>query len=181
MKIYTKTGDDGTTMLFGGGRVKKSNRRIEAYGSVDELNSFIGLLRDQAMAPHYVRVLLGVQERLFALGAHLAANPDKANLKLPDITDADIALLEQEIDNLETTLPPLKNFILPGGNTTVSFCHIARCVCRRTERAVVRLATKEDVAAIIVRYLNRLSDYLFVLGRKLAQDTQAEEIIWQNR
>lgn len=181
MKIYTKTGDEGTTALFGGKRVKKYNPRIEAYGTVDELNSFIGLVRDQHIEKGMKEVLLTVQERLFTLGAALAADPEKLNLKKPDLLDADIELLEQEMDKMDAVLPELKNFILPGGHTAVSYCHIARCVCRRAERLVVQLSEGETVAPIILIYLNRLSDYLFVCSRKIAFDLKVEEIPWKPR
>ncbi len=181
MKIYTKTGDDGTTMLFGGGRVPKSHIRIEAYGTVDELNSFIGLIRDQNINVHHKEVLKTIQDRLFTLGANLATNPGKNNAKTPDLLEADIEQLEQEIDDMNAQLPDLKHFVLPGGHTTVSYCHLARCVCRRTERLTVLLAANEPVDNILVRYLNRLSDYLFVLGRKLSQELNIDEIIWNPR
>lgn len=180
MKIYTKTGDKGSTMLFGGTRVSKAHLRIDSYGTVDELNAYIGMLRDQSMSSAYQQILKTIQDRLFVLGSHLATEPAKRNkVSLPQINDADITLLEQAIDDMETQLPALKNFILPGGHTTVSFCHIARCVCRRTERLVVALADVDEVEPIIIQYLNRLSDYLFVLGRKLSADLDAEEVIWQ--
>jgi cob(I)alamin adenosyltransferase len=180
MKIYTKTGDKGSTMLFGGTRVSKAHLRIDSYGTVDELNAYIGLLRDQSISPNYRQILKTIQDRLFVLGSHLATEPSKRNnVTLPQISTADITLLEQAIDDMEAQLPALKNFILPGGHTTVSFCHIARCVCRRTERLVVALADVDEVEPIIIQYLNRLSDYLFVLGRKLSADLGAEEIVWQ--
>lgn len=167
-------------MLFGGTRVSKAHLRIDSYGTVDELNAYIGMLRDQSMSSAYQQILKTIQDRLFVLGSHLATEPAKRNkVSLPQINDADITLLEQAIDDMETQLPALKNFILPGGHTTVSFCHIARCVCRRTERLVVALADVDEVEPIIIQYLNRLSDYLFVLGRKLSADLDAEEVIWQ--
>ncbi|MEZ4884532.1 MAG: cob(I)yrinic acid a,c-diamide adenosyltransferase [Chitinophagales bacterium] len=179
MKIYTKTGDDGTTMLFGGGRVPKHHLRIEAYGTVDELNSYIGLVRDQAISEHHRQILKQIQDALFTIGANLATNPEKNKVKTPDITEEDIALLEREMDAMDEVLPALKNFILPGGHTTVSFCHLARCVCRRSERLCVALAEQSPVAAILVQYLNRLSDYLFVLARKIGAELGAEEIVWK--
>ena len=164
MKIYTKTGDDGTTLLFGGGRVPKYHLRIETYGTVDELNSYIGLVRDQSIRPTHQQILQTIQNRLFDVGAHLATNPDKQDrVKQPLLLPADVELLEQTIDQLNDELPPLKHFILPGGHTTVSFCHLARCVCRRAERLTVALAAEEPVESLVVMYLNRLSDYLFVL------------------
>lgn len=179
-KIYTKTGDLGETSLFGGKRLPKNHLRIEAYGTVDELNSWIGLVRDSIEQNEIRALLKEIQDRLFTLGSNLASDPDK-DMITPDIQETDIEKLEQAIDKMNETLPPLKNFILPGGHTTVSFCHITRCVCRRTERNVVALAQNEAVEGIIIRYLNRLSDYLFVLGRKLAQDLSVEEVAWKPR
>lgn len=179
-KIYTKTGDLGETSLFGGKRLPKNHLRIEAYGTVDELNSWIGLVRDSTEQNEIRALLKEIQDRLFTLGSNLASDPDK-DMITPDIQETDIEKLEQAIDKMNETLPPLKNFILPGGHTTVSFCHITRCVCRRTERNVVALAQNEAVEGIIIRYLNRLSDYLFVLGRKLAQDLGVEEVAWKPR
>lgn len=181
MKVYTKTGDKGETSLFGGKRVPKYNMRIEAYGTVDELNSWIGLIRDQDIDSSYIKVLLEVQDRLFTLGAELAADPDKPKLKKPDLLDSDIIFLESEMDKMDESLPPMTHFVLPGGHNTVSYCHIARCVCRRAERLSVELSTHEDIDEFIVRYLNRLSDYLFVLSRKLTLDLNAEEKPWLPR
>ena len=185
MKIYTKTGDKGTTALFGGTRVPKHHIRIESYGTVDELNSHLGLIRDQNINNHYKRILEKIQDRLFTLGAILATDPEKAILKsgkerlnIPKISESDIHLLENEIDTMNDALPPMTHFILPGGHQTVSFCHIARCVCRRAERnatALYEIAPFEEHA---LTYLNRLSDYLFVLARKLSNDLQAEEVKW---
>ncbi len=185
MKIYTKTGDTGTTALFGGTRVPKDHIRIESYGTVDELNSYIGLIRDQEINPHYKKILIEIQDRLFTVGAILATPPEKevkknGELRLQNlgIIESDIELLENEIDTMESELPPMTHFVLPGGHTTVSYCHIARCVCRRAERLAVHLDHNEVVAEIVIKYLNRLSDYLFVLARKLSFDLQAEEIKW---
>lgn len=185
MKIYTKTGDKGTTALFGGTRVPKHHIRIESYGTVDELNSHIGLIRDQDIAENHKQLLAHIQDRLFTLGAILATDPEKAILKsgkerlnIPKIDDEDIALLEHTIDQMNETLPPMTNFILPGGHQTVSFCHIARCVCRRAERQTSFLNENEAVDEKVLMYLNRLSDFLFVLARKLSQELQAEEIKW---
>lgn len=180
-KVYTKTGDKGETSLLGGTRLPKHHIRIEAYGTVDELNSFIGLIRDQAIDVNSKTVLIEIQDRLFTLGSLLAADPKKNKMKLPEVTEEDVVYLEREIDKMDEALPEMKSFVLPGGNTTVSFCHIARCVCRRAERATLKLAGNEEVPAIIIKYLNRLSDYLFVLSRKLAMDTGAEEIPWKPR
>ncbi|HEX8562968.1 MAG TPA: cob(I)yrinic acid a,c-diamide adenosyltransferase [Flavobacterium sp.] len=185
MKVYTKTGDKGTTALFGGTRVPKDHIRIESYGTVDELNSHIGLLRDQQIDAHYKQTLIRVQDRLFTLGAILATPPERQILKngqprlnIPLLSDADISLLESEIDEMENALPPMTHFILPGGHQTVSFCHIARCVCRRAERLVVHLHHNEPVEERAITYLNRLSDYLFVLARKLSADLHADEVQW---
>lgn len=179
-KIYTKTGDKGETSLFGGKRLTKSHLRIEAYGTVDELNAVLGLVRDSLQNEHLRSILKSVQDRLFTIGANLASDPAK-NMSLPDLVPADIELLEKEIDSMEAELPPLKNFILPGGHVAVSFCHLARTVCRRAERHVVALHHSEPVENIILVYFNRLSDYLFVLGRKVAHDLGVEEIPWKPR
>jgi cob(I)alamin adenosyltransferase len=179
-KIYTKTGDAGETGLFGGRRLPKSHLRIDGYGTVDELNSYIGLLRDAVENEHYRNILKEIQDRLFTIGANLATDPSK-NLTPPDINVKDIQLLETEMDEMEKDLPLLKNFILPGGHTTVSFCHIARTVCRRAERLVVALHLTEPVEPLLIQYLNRLSDYLFMLSRKLGKDLGAEEVIWVAR
>lgn len=185
MKVYTKTGDKGTTALFGGTRVPKDHIRIESYGTVDELNSHIGLIRDQDIAERYKQVLIRVQDRLFTAGAILATPADKEVLKngkprlaIPKIAEADIEFLENEIDEMESTLAPMTHFVLPGGHTTVSFCHIARCVCRRAERLSVHLSQNETIDELVIKYLNRLSDYLFVLARKLSSDLKAEEVKW---
>ena len=179
-KIYTKTGDTGETALFGGTRVLKNHYRVEAYGTVDELNAYIGLLRDLIQTAKYRMVLKEIQDRLFTVGAMLASDPSKA-MTTPDVTTEDVELLENQIDTMETDLPMLKNFILPGGHSTVSFCNVARTVCRRAERLVVGLDAVEKVDPLSIKYLNRLSDYLFVLGRKVGQDLGAEEIIWKAR
>ncbi|MBE0391213.1 MULTISPECIES: cob(I)yrinic acid a,c-diamide adenosyltransferase [unclassified Flavobacterium] len=185
MKVYTKTGDKGTTALFGGTRVPKDHIRIESYGTVDELNSHIGLIRDQDMDAHYKTILIEIQDRLFTVGAILATPPEKEVMKNGElrlqklgIEESDIELLENEIDNMEAALPPMTHFVLPGGHTTVSYCHIARCVCRRAERLAVHLDHNEPVAPVAIKYLNRLSDYLFVLARKLSHDLNAEEVKW---
>ena len=185
MKIYTKTGDKGTTALFGGTRVPKHHIRIESYGTVDELNSYIGLIRDQDINPAYKEVLIVIQDRLFTLGAMLATPPEKAILKngkerlnIPKIEDANSILLENEMDAMNLELPPMTHFVLPGGHQTVSFCHIARCVCRRAERLASELNDIEPLNPQTLTYLNRLSDYLFVLARKLSHDLQADEVKW---
>lgn len=185
MKIYTKTGDQGTTALFGGTRVPKHHIRIDCYGTVDELNSYLGLIRDQEIGDHYKKMIIIQQDRLFTLGAILATDPEKAKLKsgkdrlnIPKIIDTDSALLEHEMDSMNEFLPPMTHFVLPGGHTTVSYCHIARCVCRRAERLATQLNEQEPIDQAILMYLNRLSDYLFVLARKLTYDLKAEEIKW---
>lgn len=179
MKIYTKTGDAGETSLFGGSRVSKSSLRIESYGTVDELNSWIGLLRDSMDDEQMRSLLKAIQDRLFTLGAMLAADPKKPKLKKPDLHERDIVLLENEIDRMNKSLQPLKVFILPGGHPVVSYCHIARCVCRRAERLVVALSGKEKIEPIGLKYLNRLSDFLFVLARWMGKKLNAEEIPWE--
>jgi len=186
MKIYTKTGDMGQTSLFGGTRVKKSNIRIDAYGTVDELNSHLGLLRDQIKDDQLLSDLIIIQTKLFTLGAMLATPQDKEKLKngkdrlkIDKIEEEEIHFLERKMDEMNTSLPPMTHFILPGGHTTVSFCHIARCVCRRAERITVELADQEPINPRILIYLNRLSDYLFVLARKLTLDNKVEEIPWK--
>lgn len=185
MKVYTKTGDTGTTALFGGTRVPKDHARIESYGTVDELNSYIGLIRDQEINQHFKDILIEIQDRLFTVGAILATPPEKEVLKNGQkrlqnlgIVESDIELLEKEIDTMEASLPQMTHFILPGGHTTVSYCHIARCVCRRAERLAVHLSHNEPVADIAIKYLNRLSDYLFVLARKLSKELNAVEVKW---
>ncbi len=179
-KIYTKTGDKGETSLFGGKRLPKNHIRIDAYGTVDELNSYIGLVRDAAENNGIREDLKTIQDRLFSLGANLASDPDK-EMQTPDILDSDIQFLENRMDEMDEGLEPLKNFILPGGHTTVSFCHVARCVCRRAERLTVELHYNESVDPIVIQYLNRLSDYLFILSRQLAKELSVEEIKWNAR
>lgn len=179
MKIYTKTGDKGTTALLGGVRVSKAHQRLEAYGTVDELNSYIGLLCDQEVNSSRQDLLRRIQDRLFTIGSNLATSPTKEVRDLPDLEEEDIRLLEQSIDGMEEDLPPLKSFILPGGHQAVSFCHIARTVCRRAERNVVALNEHEEVGEIIIRYLNRLSDHLFVLARKMSQELGSQEVSWK--
>ncbi len=181
MKIYTKKGDTGETSLIGGTRVAKYHIRVEAYGTVDELNVCIGLVADQQPDSATLKILRQIQDRLFTIGASLASDPDTSNMIIPDLKESDIEILESEIDKMEKELTPLKNFILPGGHTTVSFCHLARVVCRRAERIVTSLADANEVHPLIIKYLNRLSDYLFVLARKFSHDLGAEEIEWKPR
>ncbi|WP_010253877.1 cob(I)yrinic acid a,c-diamide adenosyltransferase [Myroides injenensis] len=185
MKVYTKTGDKGTTALFGGTRVPKHHIRIDSYGTIDELNSYIGLIRDQEINEQYKTVLIEIQDRLFTVGAILATDPEKMILKngkerlnIPKISEMDILYLEKQIDLMEEKLPPMTHFVLPGGHQTVSFCHIARCICRRAERLSVALNELEPVNEQVLMYLNRLSDYLFVLARKLTFDLGASEVKW---
>jgi cob(I)alamin adenosyltransferase len=185
MIIYTKSGDKGTTALFGGTRVPKHHIRIESYGTVDELNSHIGLIRDQDIDTWAKDILVIIQDKLFTVGAILATDPEKATLKsgkdrlnIPKISSEDIELLEQEMDKMNLELPEMTHFVLPGGHQTVSFCHIARCVCRRAERLASALNDLEPFHPETLTYLNRLSDYLFVLARKLSKDLQADEVKW---
>jgi cob(I)alamin adenosyltransferase len=179
MKIYTKTGDEGTTSLLGGTRVPKHHIKIESYGTVDELNSWLGVLRDSSSNLSEGKTLLLIQERLFTIGSHLAADQTKKNIKIPAIYNEDILLLENKMDEMENSLEPMKFFVLPGGNQVVSFCHVARCVCRRAERNITHLTEIESVNPLILQYLNRLSDYLFVLSRKWSLELNAEEIPWK--
>ncbi len=178
MKIYTKTGDKGLTGLIGGTRVPKYHLRIECYGTVDELNSYLGLIQCQTIDDHHQSILKEIQDRLFTIGASLAADPEKSRMKIPDLHEADIVLLENEMDSMNESLPQLTHFILPGGNTVVSYCHIARCICRRAERLTFQLAAESFVEEKMTIYLNRLSDYLFVLARKLNSDANTEENLW---
>ncbi len=183
MKIYTKTGDKGKTSLIGGTKVYKSDLRIEAYGTIDELNSYVGLCLDHLKSDNINNVLAEIQDRLFTIGSALACDPDKeTKLKIPDLHETDVELLEKEIDRMNEVLPLMKSFILPGGNISVSTLHIARCVCRRSERCCVRMQKKEmEVEPLIIKYLNRLSDYLFVLARFAAHELKIEEIPWKPR
>jgi len=188
MKIYTKTGDHGETSLFGGERVKKFNIRLDAYGTIDELNSFIGLIRSQEIPIKLKENLVQIQSELFTIGAMLATPQDKEKLKsgkdrlgIEKIGQKNIGQLEHWIDEMNEALPAMTHFILPGGNSVVSFCHIARTVCRRAERIIVQLHQDEPVNADIIAYTNRLSDYLFVLARKLNFDFQLEEIPWNSK
>lgn len=183
LKIYTKTGDKGQTSLIGGTRVPKHHIRIESYGTVDELNSFIGLIRDQQIDEQSKKMLIEIQDRLFTIGSSLASDPERSKMKIPDLKEEDILLLEKEMDRMDETLPEMRSFVLPGGHTIVSYCHIARCVCRRAERLTIQLSETANgaVAELVIKYLNRLSDYLFVLSRKLSQDLKAEEIPWKPR
>jgi cob(I)alamin adenosyltransferase len=179
MKIYTKTGDEGETSLLGGQKVSKSHERIEAFGTIDELNSYIGLLASYSINKDYQDFLTKQQHILFNLGSQLAIE-GKTPEYLPKLKTDDITALEVEIDEMTESLPPLRHFILPGGHREVAFCHIARCVCRRAERNVVKVQETSQIPELIVPYLNRLSDYLFVLARKMSQNLLAQEVIWQS-
>ena len=181
MKIYTKTGDKGLTSLIGGTRVAKYHIRIESYGTVDELNSYIGLVADQNIAEADKQILKQIQDRLFTVGSSLAADPEKSKMVIPDLHDEDITLLEDEMDRINEQLPELRHFILPGGSNAISYCHIARCVCRRAERLTVQLAEQSVVDEKVIIYLNRLSDYLFTLARKIGFEGNIPENKWVPR
>ncbi len=181
MKIYTRAGDKGTTSLIGGTRVYKSHDRIDVYGTVDELNSYIGLIRDQEVNAGRRDFLKEIQDRLFTIGATLASDPEKSTKKIPDLLESDVKILEDAIDEMTAVLPELRHFVLPGGHPSVSFCHIARCVCRRAERLATGLSQVSFVEELVIVYLNRLSDYLFVLSRKMAQELGVEEVLWKLR
>jgi cob(I)alamin adenosyltransferase len=180
MKIYTKTGDEGETSLFGGKRVSKADIRIDSYGTIDELNAYIGLVRDQDVNKARLDFLVDIQDKLFIIGSMLAADPANTKIRVPHVTHADTELLETEIDAMEERLQPLRFFVLPGGHTSVSFCHVARTVCRRAERLVISLNEHEKIEPLIIRYLNRLSDYLFVLSRTMANELGVEERPWNS-
>ncbi len=182
-KIYTKTGDQGKTSLIGGTKVPKDHIRIDAYGTVDELNSFIGLLNDQLTDNRTTHMLKEVQDRLFTIGSSLACDPEKApKMKLPDLKENDILVLESEIDRINAILPPMKAFILPGGHISVSMAHVARCVCRRAERLCVHMDQQQlFIEPLIIKYLNRLSDYLFIVARYAAHLRNIQEIEWKPR
>jgi cob(I)alamin adenosyltransferase len=179
MKIYTKTGDSGKTSLIGGKRVLKSDIRIEAYGTVDELIAYCGLLRDSFHNEYYQKILISVQDRLMVITSHLAADGVEFEKGLPKIHEKDIVVLEKEIDKMEDQLPPLHSFVLPGGHPTVSHCHIARTICRRAERKTILLTEITPVDPLVIKYLNRLSDFLFVLSRLISRDLSATEIPWK--
>ena len=181
MKIYTKKGDKGKTGLIGGTRVSKASLRIESYGTVDELNSWLGVIRDGEIKSNYQEQLIEIQDRLFTVGSSLACDPEKSSMKIPDLLIEDVQLLEKWMDEMDQELEPMRSFILPGGNQTSSFCHVARCICRKAERNVVVLSENEFVAELVLMYLNRLSDYLFVLARKIAKDQGALDHPWKPR
>ncbi len=179
MKIYTKTGDAGKTSLIGGKRVLKSDARIEAYGTVDELIAYCGLLRDSIQHEYYRNLLIRIQDRLMVAASLLAADGKKFEEGLPRIVEKDIIFLEKEIDIMEEKLPPLRSFVLPGGHPTVSHCHIARTICRRAERKTILMAETSPTDPLVIKYLNRLSDFLFVLSRLITKELKAEEIPWK--
>ncbi len=182
-KIYTKTGDKGTTSLIGGTKVNKSHIRIESYGTVDELNSWIGVVNDHIDDVVTQQTLKEIQDRLFTIGSSLACDPDKEiKLKIPDLQETDVEFLEREIDRMNESLPEMKTFILPGGAPAVSFAHVARCVCRRAERICVAMQAEElEIEPLVIKYLNRLSDYLFVVARYIGSLQNAEEVQWKPR
>lgn len=181
MKIYTKTGDQGTTSLFGGTRVSKSDLRIDTYGTIDELNSYIGLLRDQEVNQIRKEVLVEIQDRLLTIGSILATEPGNTKVKIPSLVESDITFLEKEMDAMDAKLPPMRFFVLPGGHPSVSFGHLARTVCRRAERLVIALNHQVSIEPPVIKYLNRLSDYLFVLCRMMAHELKIEETPWKAR
>ncbi len=181
VKIYTKTGDDGTTSLFGGLRLPKSHSRIDAYGTVDELNSYLGLLRDQPVNTKRKEILIEIQDRLFTIGSMLATEPGNTKVKVPLVNESDIVFLEKEIDKMDEQLPPMKFFVLPGGHESVSIGHVVRTVCRRAERLVIALHEQSPVDALVIKYLNRLSDYFFVLCRMISHELHIEETPWKPR
>ncbi|MFK5856461.1 MAG: cob(I)yrinic acid a,c-diamide adenosyltransferase [Bacteroidota bacterium] len=181
MKIYTKSGDKGSTSLIGGTRVPKYDLRIESYGTVDELSAWIGLIRDQEIDAHIAHSLIEIQDRLFTIESLLALDKSPTKLNIPEISKKDILFLESEIDDMTNELPELKSFLLSGGHTIVSYCHLARTVCRRAERLVIKLNEQFELSGLILEYLNRLSDYLFVLSRKIGKDLGVEETLWKPR
>lgn len=181
MKIYTKTGDQGETGLFGGKRVSKGDLRIDTYGTVDELNAYVGLLRDQEVNAKRKNMLVEIQDRLFTIGSILATEPGNDKVKIPALSKDDVFNLEREIDLMEATLAPMKSFVLPGGHPSVSFGHVTRTVCRRAERLVIRLSQAERIDERVIQYLNRLSDYFFVLCRKMTAELEVEETPWRPR
>jgi len=179
MKVYTRTGDKGTTALIGGKRVKKYSDRIEAYGTADELTAYIGLIRDSVTNENIKDQLAVIQNNLMVVGGELAADDGFDLSKIPNVKDHFIVWLEQRIDEFEEELPPLKAFVLPGGHIAVSHCHVARTICRRAERKVIFLGEDHKISSLVIQYLNRLSDYLFVLSRKLSKDFNVNEILWE--
>ncbi len=181
MKVYTKTGDLGKTSLIGGSRVPKYDIRIESYGTVDELCAWIGLIRDQDISNNIAICLTTIQNHLFVIESMLACDTSPSELNIPEIKKEDVEFLEHEIDIINSELPELKSFVLPGGDTVVSYCHIARTVCRRAERIIIQLNESYLVNPNIIAYVNRLSDYLFVLSRKISKDKNAKEYVWNSK
>jgi cob(I)alamin adenosyltransferase len=181
MKIYTKTGDDGTTSLFGGTRLAKSELRIETYGTVDELNSWVGVLRDQPVNQKRKDILVEIQDRLFTIGSILATEPGNTKVKIPSLSETDITFLEKQMDEMDSVLQPMRFFVLPGGHPSISWGHVTRTVCRRAERIVIALNANEAINPLVIKYLNRLSDYLFVLCRLMTHELGAEETPWKPR
>ncbi len=181
MKIYTKTGDKGKTSFLDGKRISKSHIRLDVYGTIDELNSYIGLIRSMEQAGDYHTLLISIQDKLFTIGSHLAVQGDPGKFILPELFDEDVTSLEESIDAMEDKLPSMQNFILPGGDIAVSHIHVARCICRRAERLATRLHKNEPIEKIILIYLNRLSDFLFTLARKISSDLNVKEIPWKPR
>ena len=179
MKVYTKKGDKGKTQLLGGSMVNKNHIKLECYGTIDELNAFIGNIYDQEISSFHKEILLKIQNQLFNLGSIISFDGKKDKIKLPNVTAENIEMMEKAIDKMEETLPMLKNFILPSGHPTASICHIARTVCRRAERNLVALGQEEIIDNLHIQYLNRLSDYLFVLARAILKENNAIEIEWQ--
>lgn len=181
MKIYTKTGDQGMTSLFGGKRLSKADLRIDSYGTVDELNSWLGVLRDQEVNGDRQQILIAIQDRLFTVGSMLATEPGNTKVNIPLLSEDDVEFLEREIDGMDLTLPPMRSFVLPGGHPSVSFAHVTRTVCRRAERLITALGNAEKVDPLVIKYINRLSDYLFVLARAMALQLNAQETPWKPR
>jgi cob(I)alamin adenosyltransferase len=181
MKIYTKTGDKGTTSLIGGTRLSKASLQIETYGTIDELNAYIGLVRDQPINEPRRDILKEIQDRLFTIGSILASEPEQTKKTIPDLYDQDVKILEIEMDKIDSIVPPLRAFVLPGGHQSVSFCHVARTVCRRAERLIIALADQQPVDLMVIKYLNRLSDYLFMLSRLMTHELGSEEVAWKPR
>ncbi len=181
MKIYTKKGDTGSTSLIGGTRVAKHSLRLESYGTIDELNSYLGLVRDTGKNEQCTAQIIEIQDRLFTIGSSLAADPENSKMVLPDILDSDVIQLESWMDEYDEKLPPLTAFILPGGHESVSHCHVARTICRRAERRVTELQSASFVDPLVLTYLNRLSDYLFVMARVLSKWANAPETPWVPR
>lgn len=179
MKVYTKKGDKGKTQLLGGSMVDKNHIKLECYGTIDELNAFIGNIYDQEISAFHKEILLNIQNQLFNLGSIISFDGKKDKIKLPNVTTENIEMMENAIDKMEEELPMLKNFILPSGHPAASKCHIARTVCRRAERNLVALGQEQEIDGLHIQYLNRLSDYLFVLARAVLKENNAPEIEWQ--